>query len=284
MAGVMRMAGAFSHLEPVLIDAALAAGAAILDIYDQEIEVRHKGDDSPVTKADEAAEAIILAKLKKAVPDIPIVAEEQVAAGHVPEIGDCFFLVDPLDGTREFIARNGEFTVNIALIKDNVPVLGVIYTPAKGWLFFGDVSVGAYRAEVLDPRKSIEITKKNDMQVYQTCTGLVMVGSRSHKSKSDAAFVRPYQIDSRVAIGSSLKFCLLAAGEADLYPRFGRTMEWDIAAGDAILTAAGGQVVDLNGKRFQYGKVINDDAPFVNGYFIAGAGVDLAPGIASLKE
>lgn len=277
------MAGAFSHLEAALIDAALAAGAAILDIYDQEIDVRHKGDDSPVTAADEAAEAIILQKLGQSAPDIAVVAEEQVAAGNIPKIGDCFFLVDPLDGTREFIARNGEFTVNIALIKDGVPVMGVIYTPAKGWLFFGEVGVGAYRAEVVDPRVSSEVRKKKAMQVYQTFTGLVLVGSRSHKSESDAAFVRPYQIESRVAIGSSLKFCLLAAGEADLYPRFGRTMEWDIAAGDAILTAAGGQVVDLDGSRFQYGKVVNDDAPFANGYFIAGAGVDLKPGLDALK-
>jgi 3'(2'),5'-bisphosphate nucleotidase len=277
------MAGAFSHLEAALIDAALAAGAAILDIYDQEIDVRHKGDDSPVTAADEAAEAIILQRLGQSAPDIAVVAEEQVAAGNIPEIGDCFFLVDPLDGTREFIARNGEFTVNVALIKDGVPVMGVIYTPAKGWLFFGEVGVGAYRAEVADPRISSEVCKKKEMQVYQTFTGLVLVGSRSHKSESDAAFVRPYEIESRVAIGSSLKFCLLAAGEADLYPRFGRTMEWDIAAGDAILTAAGGQVVDLDGNRFQYGKVVNDDAPFANGYFIAGAGVDLQPGLDALK-
>ncbi|SNZ20998.1 3'(2'),5'-bisphosphate nucleotidase [Cohaesibacter gelatinilyticus] len=277
------MAGAFSHLEAALIDAALAAGVAILDIYEQEIDVRHKGDDSPVTAADEAAEAIILQKLSQSAPEIAVVAEEQVAAGNIPEIGDCFFLVDPLDGTREFIARNGEFTVNIALIKDGVPVMGVIYTPAKGWLFFGEVGVGAYRAEVMDPRVSCEVCNRQDMQVYQTFTGLVLVGSRSHKSESDAAFVRPYQIENRVAIGSSLKFCLLAAGEADLYPRFGRTMEWDIAAGDAILTAAGGQIVDLDGNRFRYGKVVNDDAPFANGYFIAGAGVDLQPGLDALK-
>ncbi|MCT4654490.1 MAG: 3'(2'),5'-bisphosphate nucleotidase CysQ [Cohaesibacter sp.] len=278
------MAHSFSHLRDALIDASLEAGKAILDIYDAGIAVRHKGDDSPVTAADEAAEAIILTALSEVAPDIPVVAEESVAAGHIPQIGETFFLVDPLDGTREFIARNGEFTVNIALIHHQEPVMGVIFTPAKGWLFFGDVAVGAFRAYVPEVRASKALENQRALSVCEANCALTLVGSRSHASLSDAKFVEPYEIGERKAIGSSLKFCLLAAGDAHLYPRFGRTMEWDIAAGDAIVTAAGGQVVDLDGNRFQYGKLVNDDAPFANGFFIATGAVDPKPGLKALKE
>ena len=252
-----------------MIEAALCASEVILDIYDGEIEVDIKGDETPVTKADQAAEKVIVEHLTKLAPTVPIVAEEAVAAGHIPEIGNEFFLVDPVDGTKEFIKRNGEFTVNIALIRNNIPVLGVIHTPAKGWLFAGDMGKGAFRAQVADPRICHDRQATHSISVRAAGTAVDVVGSRSHQSTETARYLEQYPIGEHKCIGSSLKFCLLAAGEADLYPRFGRTMEWDTAAGDAILTAAGGSVRTLEDQRLQYGKTINQDAPFANPNFIA---------------
>lgn len=258
-----------TDLQTGLIDAALCGAEVILDIYDTDFDVDVKGDDSPVTKADQQAEAVIIAKLKALAPDIPIVAEEAVAAGDIPAVDQTFFLVDPLDGTKEFVNRNGEFTVNIALICNNLPVLGVIFTPAKGWMFVGEVGKGAWRADVADPRKSHALDNRRAIAVREMGAVLDVIGSRSHHSPAADAYLAAYQIGEHKSIGSSLKFCLLAAGEADLYPRFGRTMEWDTAAGDAILSAAGGTVVTEDGSRLLYGKVIQDDAPFANPYFIA---------------
>lgn len=252
-----------------MVSAALSAAEVILDIYEGDIDVEIKGDASPVTKADQAAETVILDHLARLAPTIPVVAEESVAAGQIPEIKGTFFLVDPLDGTKEFIKRNGEFTVNIALIRDNIPVAGVIFTPAKGWLFAGEVGKGAWRAEVKDPRQSHVLSNHAPITVRQAGEEIDVVGSRSHHTQGAVEFLQAYKVREQKAIGSSLKFCLLAAGEADLYPRFGRTMEWDTAAGDAILTAAGGTVKNLDGSRLQYGKVIQDDAPFANPFFIA---------------
>lgn len=254
-----------------MVGAALSAAEVILEIYEGEIDVEIKGDETPVTKADQAAEAVILEHLARLAPAIPVVAEEAVAAGRIPQIDGEFFLVDPLDGTKEFIKRNGEFTVNIALVRDNVPVIGVIYTPAKGWLFAGEVGKGAWRAEVADPRKNHRLENHRSISVRQAGDKVDVVGSRSHHTEGAVEFLKAYRIGEQKAIGSSLKFCLLAAGEADLYPRFGRTMEWDTAAGDAILTAAGGCVKNLDGSRLQYGKVIQEDAPFANAFFIATA-------------
>lgn len=223
------------------------AGEEIMAVYATDFAVRGKADESPVTEADERAERLIVPALHALVPDLPVVAEEAVAAGQVPVIGNSFWLVDPLDGTREFIGRNGEFTVNIALVRDGEPVLGVVYAPALGRMFAGARGVGAW-VEDARGRRAIRCRPVPE-------AGLTVVASRSH---GDAAALEAFLAGRRVAAvvnaGSSLKLCLLAAGEADLYPRLGRTMEWDIAAGHAVLAAAGGRVVDLAGAPLRYGK------------------------------
>lgn len=256
-----------------MVEAALSAAETILDIYDGEIDVALKGDETPVTKADKAAERIILAHLADLAPTVPVVAEEAVAEGHVPQIDGEFFLVDPLDGTKEFIRRNGEFTVNIAYLMEERPQIGIIYTPAKGWLFVGEVGKGAWRATVEDPRLSHDLSDKMSIAVRPCGKSQDVVGSRSHPSPQTEHYLQAIAVGEKKAIGSSLKFCLLAAGEADLYPRFGRTMEWDTAAGDAILTAAGGRVQTLDGTLLTYGKIGQADVPFANPNFIASGGV-----------
>ncbi|WP_319412722.1 3'(2'),5'-bisphosphate nucleotidase CysQ [uncultured Cohaesibacter sp.] len=252
-----------------LIEAALCASETILDIYETDFDVELKGDDSPVTQADKAAEAVILKHLAQLAPDIPVVAEEAAAEGNLPDVDGDFFLVDPLDGTKEFIKKNGEFTVNIALIRNNVPVVGVIFTPAKGWLYAGEVGKGCWKGEVADPRNGHEIVDWREISVRKAGDAVDVVGSRSHHTPEAEAYLKDFTVGAQKSIGSSLKFCLLASGEADLYPRFGRTMEWDTAAGDAILSAAGGTVETEDGRRLQYGKVVQDDAPFANPFFIA---------------
>ena len=247
---------------PALLDAlsALAreAGAVIMAIYATDFSVRGKSDASPVTEADERAEAVILAGLRALTPDVPIVAEEEAAAGLAPVVADGgpFWLVDPLDGTREFVARNGEFTVNIALIEQGVPVLGVVLAPALGGpggcLYAGIVGQGAW-VEDADGRRQIHCRT-------EPTEGLTVLASRSHGDATALeAFLARHLAGRRVAqmgnAGSSLKLCLLAAGQADLYPRLGRTMEWDIAAGHAVLAAAGGSVCRADdGAPLRYGK------------------------------
>lgn len=235
------------------------AGRVIMDIYATDFDVTKKGDESPVTQADQKAEAVILAGLAKIAPDIPVVAEEAVSAGNIPDVSDRFFLVDPLDGTKEFISRNGEFTVNIALIEHGRPVLGLVYAPAagaQGRLFTGAAGVGAW-LEDGDGRREIRCRAV-------PAEGLTVVASRSHGDETALdAFLNGRKVASRTNAGSSLKLCLVAAGEADLYPRLGRTMEWDIAAGDAVLRAAGGRVtVVADGKDLQYGKPGFDNPHF----------------------
>jgi 3'(2'), 5'-bisphosphate nucleotidase len=255
-----------------MVAAALEAGAEIMAVYATEFSARSKGDASPVTEADERAEAIILAALRRLAPDVPVVAEEEVAAGRCPKIGRRFFLVDPLDGTREFISRNGEFTVNIALVEDGVPVAGVVYAPALGRLFAGDAS-GA-RAAVVEDGRAGAFAAATVRPV--PAGGLTVVGSRSHGSAETDAFVGRFDVATYRSAGSSLKFCLLACGEADLYPRFGRTMEWDTAAGDAVLRAAGGVMVRADGAPFRYGKRDQPgDADFANPHFIAASSTSL---------
>jgi 3'(2'), 5'-bisphosphate nucleotidase len=209
-----------------------AAGQAVLDVYATNFEVRGKSDTSPVTAADERAEAIILAALAKLTPSIPVVSEEAAAAGHAPAVAESFWLVDPLDGTKEFINRNGEFTVNIALIENGYPTLGVVLAPALSRLFAGVRGIGAFLEENAQRRP---------------------IACRAGR-----------KVASQTNAGSSLKLCLVAAGEADLYPRLGRTMEWDIAAGDAVLRAAGGMVKTLTGEPLVYGK-----PDFANPHFAA---------------
>jgi len=231
------------------------AGKIILAYYVEgdAVEVTHKDDQSPVTAADEAAEDFILQALATLTPDIPAIAEEAVSAGRVPEIGDKpFWLVDPLDGTKEFLTRNGEFTVNIALVKGGTPVAGVVHAPAMAMTWAGACDDGEA------PRAIFANTDQPAMDIRCRETpaeGAVVVASRRHGSGSELdAFLANYKVGEMVSAGSSLKFCLVASGRADLYPRLGRTMEWDTAAGHAVLLAAGGQVMTLDGKPLGYRK------------------------------
>lgn len=254
----------FPNLFPILIDAALAAGAEIRRIYCEGCEVIEKEDGSPVTLADRHAEAIILERLAAAFPDIPVLAEEEAAAGRIPTLGARFFCVDPLDGTRGFIQRNGEFTVNIGLIDQGEPVAGVIYAPDSGLLYFGARGEGAFRAE--DGGEPAPIRPRP-----RPASGLTAVGSRSHAAHGSAEKGAHLGIVQFVASSSSLKFCLVAQGTADLYPRHGTTAEWDTAAGQAILEAAGGRVMALDDEGREtgplaYGKV---ERRFLNPHFIA---------------
>ena len=238
------------------------AGDVVMQVYSTDFAVRGKEDASPVTEADERAEALIVPALKAIAPDVPVVAEEAVAAGHMPEVGRRFWLVDPLDGTKEFISRNGEFTVNIALIEDGAPKLGVVLAPALGRLFAGVVGSGAF-VEEDGKRRPIEARTP-------PAEGLTVVASRSHGDATALdAFLAGRKVANLKNAGSSLKLCLVATGEADLYPRLGRTMEWDIAAGHAVLAAAGGTLASADGTPFLYGKA---DKGFRNGWFVAKGG------------
>ena len=244
------------------------AGEVVMAVYATDFAVQGKADASPVTLADQQAEAVILAGLRALTPDVPIVAEEAMAAGQTPRLtpGGRFWLVDPLDGTREFVARNGEFTVNIALIEQGRPVLGVVLAPAVGGpggcLYAGIVGQGAWMEDG-GGRRAIGCRTPPPQ-------GLTVLASRSHGDAAALdAFLPRYLAGRRVAhvgtAGSSLKLCLLAAGEADLYPRLGRTMEWDIAAGHAVLAAAGGSVCRADdGQPLVYGK-----PGFENPHFVA---------------
>jgi 3'(2'), 5'-bisphosphate nucleotidase len=248
---------------------AIRAGARIMEIYDaDDFAVRAKSDASPVTEADEAADALISAGLRAAFPDIALVTEEQ-AATH-DEAASTFLIVDPLDGTKEFIQRRGDFTVNIALVEDGTPTLGVVYAPAKGRLFRtlpggGAVEeTGPFDPEAPGEASAIAVRRPDE-------SALLVVASKSHRSPETDDYISKYSVADMRSAGSSLKFCLVATGEADLYPRLGRTMEWDTAAGDAVLRAAGGEMVRFEDHgAFTYGK-----PGFANGYFIAHA-----PGIA----
>ena len=261
-----------SHLSPKTLDeltaVALKAGQIIMEIYESNPEARLKDDRSPVTEADTASEAYILAELAKCCPDIPIVSEEAASEGKIPEVAELFFLVDPLDGTREFLSRNGEFTVNIGLISNGLPAAGIIYTPASGRMFRGQVGQGAEQAE-LAPTASVDDTSWQPIQVRSAPQGeLTAVASRSHRDERTNAYLEEHGVSETKSAGSSLKFCLLAAGEADLYPRMGRTMEWDTAAGQAILMSAGGSVITEEGAPLTYGK---KERGFDNPHFIARA-------------
>lgn len=256
----------FETVLDILIGLCLEAGREIMAIYaDPAFGVAVKSDASPVTQADTRAEAAILRGLRKNFPDIPVVAEEEAAAGRVPECREKFFLVDPLDGTKEFVGRNGEFTVNIALIENGVPVAGVVYAPAAEKLFAGagdrafEFAVDGGRVGAREPIFARTAPER-----------LVAVGSRSHGTEATNAWLDRFAVERFESSGSSLKFCLVAAGRADLYPRLGRTMEWDTAAGDAILRAAGGIVTDLDGVPLRYNKRDQaEDADFANGSFVA---------------
>ena len=239
------------------------AGEVIMPYFRApDLETRRKADRSQVTEADEAAERLILERLAVLTPDIPVVAEESVAAGRVPEIGDGpFWLVDPLDGTKEFIRKVPEFTVNIALIEECRPVLGAVYLPASDELYAGRKGGGAF-LEDGGGRRTIAIRSFPE-------TGITVTVSRTYGAGTDIdRFLARYDVARQIDAGSSLKFCLIARGEADVYPRYGGSNEWDTAAGHAVLAAAGGSVREINdGPELLYGK-----ARFSNPWFIAWGG------------
>ena len=262
----------FASLVTLMRRLSLEAGDRIMQVYAAaDFEVRTKGDASPVTEADEAADALISAGLRAAYPDVTLITEEQ-ADSHALT-ASTFFIVDPLDGTKEFVRRLGDFTVNIAYVVDGTPVLGVVYAPAKGRLFYTTAEgqsveeQGAFDKATPGPLNPLHVaTPDND--------ALMVVASKSHRDAATDAYIARYALRDMTSAGSSLKFCLVATGEADLYPRLGRTMEWDTAAGDAVLRGAGGIVVRMDDLTpLTYGKPGWD-----NPFFIAHApGVTLKP-------
>jgi 3'(2'), 5'-bisphosphate nucleotidase len=241
-----------SRLLAAAVEATVAAGFIVWDHFCRTSVVEYKSDSSPVTEADKAAEVVILAALRAVAPGIPVVAEEEAAAGRVPDVGQAFFLVDPLDGTKEFIKRGSDFTVNVGLIENGVPTMGAVYAPARATVYWGDcVSKQAWRASQPPHAargQAVAISVRKPME--PPCA----VASKSHNTPETEAWLAHAGVKERVSIGSSLKFVLVASGEADVYPRPAPTMEWDTAAGDAVLRAAGGRVFDLDGQPLLYGK------------------------------
>jgi 3'(2'), 5'-bisphosphate nucleotidase len=259
----------FERLAQVMRRLALDAGDRIMEVYGSaDFGVRAKSDASPVTEADEAADALISAGLRQAFPDVPLITEEQ-AASHA-QSAQTFLIVDPLDGTKEFVQRRGDFTVNIAYVENGVPLRGVVYAPAKGRLFYTRADgqaveeTGALAKDASGPQVPLAVSNPDN-------GALMVVASKSHRDQATDDYIARYAVRDMTSAGSSLKFCLVATGEADLYPRLGRTMEWDTAAGDAVLRGAGGQVV-----RFDDHSVLRYGKPgWDNPFFIA-----FAPGVA----
>ena len=260
----------YKRLIPLIRRLSLEAGDRIMEVYDgPDFEVKSKSDASPVTIADEAADAIISAGLREAFPDVVLITEEQ-AASHALTASS-FLIVDPLDGTKEFVQRRGDFTVNIAYVHNGVPMRGVVYAPAQGRLFY--TSADGVAVEEAGPFDKDHAGPLTVMMVGTPDNGgLMVVASKSHRDAATDDYIAKYNVKDMKSAGSSLKFCLVATGEADIYPRLGRTMEWDTAAGDAVLRGAGGQVVRFDDHTpLVYGKQGWD-----NPFFIAYApGVDL---------
>lgn len=262
----------FDLMSAVFRRLSLEAGDKIMEIYERDdFDVKTKSDDSPVTAADEAADALISAGLRDAFPDVVLVTEEQ-SESHSAK-ADKFIIVDPLDGTKEFIHRRGDFTVNIAYVENGVPIRGVVYAPAKGRLFYTDASgqsveeTGDFAKDSAGPSAPMSVSKPDN-------GALMIVASKSHRDQATDDYINKYAVKDSKSAGSSLKFCLVATGEADIYPRVGRTMEWDTAAGHAVLSGAGGHVVRFDDHSpLTYGK-----QDYANPFFIAYApGVDLKP-------
>jgi len=253
----------YAKLTEVMRRLALEAGDVIMDIYGQDdFNVETKSDESPVTAADTAADALISAGLRRAFPELMLVTEEQ-AASHA-QSGDTFLIVDPLDGTKEFVHRRGDFTVNIALVEAGQPTRGVVYAPAKDRMFL--TLADGVSVEEAGPFDKVAMGDVVPLQVAQSDnTALMVVASKSHRDQATDDYIGQYAVQDMKSAGSSLKFCLVATGEADLYPRLGRTMEWDTAAGHAVLTGAGGLVLRFDDfTPLRYGK-----ADFANPFFIA---------------
>jgi 3'(2'), 5'-bisphosphate nucleotidase len=247
---------------PALADALMPvvarAGAAIMQVYAAAFTVQHKEDDSPLTVADLESQRIIIEGLMRLTPEVPILSEESAAAAWSERQGwRELWVVDPLDGTREFVKRNGEFTINIALVVEHEPVLGVVAAPAQALVYWGIAGHGAYRRSADAGAQRIHtVSPQHPLRV---------VGSRSHASPQTAAYLARLPAHVMTGVGSSLKFCLLAAGQAELYPRFGATSEWDTAAGQAVLEAAGGHVTRMDGHPLRY----NCRESVINGDFVA---------------
>lgn len=271
----------FAALADALLPAMLEAGALEMRYFRSGVTVDHKSDLSPVTAADREAEVILLAALHRIAPKIPVIAEEAASVGNIPTVGSTFFLVDPLDGTREFISGSEDFTVNIALVRDGTPYFGMVYAPATGQLFAGLGTTG-------EPGSAIEVQIVGDMSQIRhladlnphaihcrtaDLAALTVVSSRSHRTAEVEQFLSPFNVRERRHVGSSLKFAAVARGDADLYPRFGSINEWDTAAGHAVLVAAGGTVTTFDGRPLTYGKVA---AKYLNPDFIAWGSPELA--------
>lgn len=259
----------FDTLAETMRRLAIEAGDRIMEIYaDPDFEVRSKSDASPVTEADEAADALISAGLRAAFPDVALVTEEQ-ADSH-SQTAKTFLIVDPLDGTKEFIKRRGDFTVNIAYVVDGVPVRGVVYAPAKGRMFYTNAVGQSVEETGAFDKDAVGVTSPIVVNASPDNAALMVVASKSHRDQATDDYIAKYGVGDMTSAGSSLKFCLVATGEADLYPRLGRTMEWDTAAGHAVLAGAGGQVVRFDDHTpLTYGK-----DGFENPFFIA-----LSPGV-----
>ena len=262
----------YDKLTEVMRKLAIEAGAKIMEIYESDdFDVELKSDDSPVTVADQAADALISAGLTAAFPDVALVTEEQ-SDSHDQDV-DTFLIVDPLDGTKEFINRRGDFTVNIAYVENGVPTRGVVYAPARARMFFtlADGSaveeVGDFDLTTIGETRAIHVSEADN-------NALMIVASKSHRDQATDDYINKYAVKDSKSAGSSLKFCLVATGEADLYPRVGRTMEWDTAAGHAVLAGAGGQVVRFD----DHSPLVYGKEGFANPFFIAFApSVDLKP-------
>lgn len=262
----------YDKLTEVMRKLAIEAGAKIMEIYESDdFDVQLKSDDSPVTVADQAADALISAGLRAAFPDVALVTEEQ-SDSHGQDV-DTFLIVDPLDGTKEFINRRGDFTVNIAYVENRVPTRGVVYAPARQRMFFTQADgaaveeTGQFDVETMGATTPIRVSEADN-------TALLVVASKSHRDQATDDYINKYAVQDSKSAGSSLKFCLVATGEADLYPRVGRTMEWDTAAGHAVLAGAGGDVVRFD----DHSPLIYGKEGFANPFFIAFApSVDLKP-------
>jgi len=260
------------HLLLKLSNIAIQAGIKIMEFYETDFKVEKKKDNTPITKADLASNSIIINELKKIDKNIPILTEESIIEWNERKQWEKYWLVDPLDGTKEFINNNGEFSVNIAMIENNNSVLGIIYAPAKSLLYFAQKNFGAFKISSssllnnLDNAKLIKTSKRNIKD------NIRVISSRSHSNNYLDSWVKKnfykYELISK---GSSLKFCEIAEGNAEIYPRFGPTSEWDIAAGHVIIEAAGGKLKDLNGNRIFY----NIKESLINSDFIASNGMDL---------
>ncbi|MCR9129308.1 MAG: 3'(2'),5'-bisphosphate nucleotidase CysQ [Alphaproteobacteria bacterium] len=256
-----------TELAHAFAEICLKAALPVMEVYAQEFTPEQKEDRSPVTEADKRAEVVILEALKDVLPDVPVLAEESFSAGVRPEVSDRFLLVDPVDGTKEFIKKNGEFTINIALIENGVPVAGCVYAPALERLYVG--ADGAAAAGAAKPGDDFDAASLSPIKVRDgSAPEKIAVMSRSHADEETRKFAEDQGVTETISAGSSLKFCRVAEGAADLYPRFGPTMEWDTGAGHAVVNGAGGKVTRPDGSPFLYGKV---DTGYLNGPFVVWA-------------